>query len=201
MFSASIARKRNSVTVWALPRSTLVRVGIACVRSSIYVAHPTSDSQFSAVLPLSSHRYKLSFFNRHNNEPQITRQRPGFATVAMGRLVIYERLPRCIRRHEMAIYSQRNGEVPHQKLTVVLKTVPMAMLSTCRQINSEASAIMQGIARRLILLQPPQLIFEAQDHFNETFLFWILDAISEQAHRRVLGSIRHTLDRTGDGRF
>jgi hypothetical protein len=46
-----------SVTVWALPRSTLVRVGIAHVRSSIYVAQPTSDSQFSAVLPLSSHRY------------------------------------------------------------------------------------------------------------------------------------------------
>jgi hypothetical protein len=39
------------VTVWALPKSTLVRVGIAHVRLSIYVAHPTSDSQFSAVLP------------------------------------------------------------------------------------------------------------------------------------------------------
>jgi hypothetical protein len=144
------------------------------------------------------------------------RQRPGFGTIAMGRsqapfrfldlpkevrLVIYERLPRCIRRHEMAIYSQRNGEVPHQKLTVLLKTVPIAILSTCRQINSEASAIMQGIARRLVLLQPPQLIFEAQDHFNETFLLWILDAISEQAHRRVLGGIRHTFDRTADGRF
>jgi hypothetical protein len=144
------------------------------------------------------------------------RQRPRFATVAMGRsqapfwfldlpkevrLVIYERLSRCIRRHEMAIYSQRNGEVPHQKLTVVLKIVPMAMLSTCRQINSEALAIVQGIARRLILLQPPHLIFEAQDHFNETFLFWILDAICEQAHRRVLGGIRHTLDRTRDGKF
>jgi hypothetical protein len=46
------------VTVWALPRSTLVQVGIAHVQSSIYVAQPTSDSQFSAVLPLSSHRYK-----------------------------------------------------------------------------------------------------------------------------------------------
>jgi hypothetical protein len=47
----------DSVTVWALPKSTLVRVGIAHVRSSIYVAHPTLDSQFSAVLLLSSHRY------------------------------------------------------------------------------------------------------------------------------------------------
>jgi hypothetical protein len=37
------------VTVWALPRSTLVRVGIAHVRSSIYVAQPTLDSQFSAI--------------------------------------------------------------------------------------------------------------------------------------------------------
>jgi hypothetical protein len=144
------------------------------------------------------------------------RQRPRFATVAMGRseahfrflnlpkevrLVSYERLPRCIRRHEMAIYSQRNGEVPYQKLTVVLKTVLMAMLSTCQQINSEASAIVQGIARRFILLQPPQLIFEAQDHFNEKFSLWILDAISEQAHRRVLSGIRHTLDRTGDSKF
>jgi hypothetical protein len=41
------------VTVWALPRPTLVRVGIAHVRSSIYVAQPTSGSQFSAVPPLS----------------------------------------------------------------------------------------------------------------------------------------------------
>ena len=63
------------------------------------------------------------------------------------------------------------------------------MLLTCRQINSEASAIVQGIARRFILLQPPRLIFEAQDRFNERFFFWILDAISEQAHRRVLGDI------------
>ena len=32
-----------------MPRSTLVRVGIAHVRSSIYVAQPTSNSQFSMV--------------------------------------------------------------------------------------------------------------------------------------------------------
>jgi hypothetical protein len=48
----------HDVTVWALPESTLVRVGIAHVRSSIYVAQPTSDSQFSSVFPLSSHRYR-----------------------------------------------------------------------------------------------------------------------------------------------
>jgi hypothetical protein len=41
------------VTVWALPRPTLVRVRIAHVRSSIYVAQPTLGSQFSAVSPLS----------------------------------------------------------------------------------------------------------------------------------------------------
>ena len=34
----------EAVTVWALPRSTLVRVGIADVRSSIYVAQPLSES-------------------------------------------------------------------------------------------------------------------------------------------------------------
>jgi hypothetical protein len=50
------------VMVWALLRSTLVRVGIAHVRSSIYVAQPTSDSQFSAVLLLSSHRYTRPCF-------------------------------------------------------------------------------------------------------------------------------------------
>jgi hypothetical protein len=38
------------VTVWAVPRFTLVRVEIAHVRSSIYVAQATSDSQSSAVL-------------------------------------------------------------------------------------------------------------------------------------------------------
>ena len=43
----------DDVTVWTLPKSTLVRVGIAHVRSSIYVAQPTSDSQFSAVLLLT----------------------------------------------------------------------------------------------------------------------------------------------------
>jgi hypothetical protein len=50
------------VTVWALPRSTLIRVGIAHVRSSIYVAHPTSDSQFSAVFPLFLYRYSFNCF-------------------------------------------------------------------------------------------------------------------------------------------
>jgi hypothetical protein len=142
-------------------------------------------------------------------------QRPESATAAMEhplapfrfldlpkelRLLIYERLPRCIRWHEMCIRSRFDGKVPHQKLTVILRTVPVAMLSTCRQINREASAIVQGIAKRFILLQPPRLIFEAHDHFNEMFLFWILDAISEQAHRRVVASIRHTLDCT-DSKF
>jgi hypothetical protein len=47
------ADENFNVTVWALPRPTLVRVGIAHVRSSIYVAQPTSGSQFSAVPPLS----------------------------------------------------------------------------------------------------------------------------------------------------
>jgi hypothetical protein len=117
------------------------------------------------------------------------------------RLIIYERLPRCIERHGMSIYSSRNKEIPHQKLTVILSTVSIAMLSACRQINSEASAVVQDIAKSFILLQAPRLIFEAQDHFNDRFLFWILDAISEQAYRRVLGGIRHTLGRTDGGKF
>lgn len=46
------------VTVWALPITALVQVRMAHVRSSIYVAHSTSDSQFSAV-PLLSHTVTL----------------------------------------------------------------------------------------------------------------------------------------------
>jgi nitrous oxidase accessory protein NosD len=51
MQAAACATARGKyVTVWALPKSTLVRVRIAYVRLSIYVAYTTLDSQFSAVL-------------------------------------------------------------------------------------------------------------------------------------------------------
>jgi hypothetical protein len=43
--------QRMNVTVWALPRSTLVRDGIAHVRSSIYVAQLASDSQIQRSPP------------------------------------------------------------------------------------------------------------------------------------------------------
>jgi hypothetical protein len=76
------------------------------------------------------------------------------------RLTIYERLPRRIQRHEMGIYSWRNKEIPHQRLTIILRTVSTAMLSACRQINSEASPVVHGIARRFILLQVSKHIDE-----------------------------------------
>lgn len=116
------------------------------------------------------------------------------------RLLIYERLPRCIQRQEMCIYAGFEKEQLHQILTVILRTMPMAILSSCRQMKAEASALIQDIARTFILAQPPRLIFEAHKHFNPYFHFWILNVISEQAHRRVLNGMRHTLDRTGNGK-
>lgn len=115
------------------------------------------------------------------------------------RLLIYERLPSFIRRQQMYIYS-RYEKQPNQTLTVILRTMPMAILSSYTQMKGKASALMQNIARDFIILQPPRLIFEAHEHFNPYFHFWIVDTISEQAYRRVLGGVRHTLGRTANGR-
>lgn len=63
-----------------MPRSTLVRVRIAHVRSSIYVAQPTSDSQFSAVLPLS-HRYRLEGRGTYKRFSSLAKVIPVFKTI------------------------------------------------------------------------------------------------------------------------
>jgi len=115
------------------------------------------------------------------------------------RLMVYERFPRSVSRQEVCIHLWFCKEQPHQRLYLIIRSIPMAILRLCRQVNNEATTIVQHLAKNFILLQPARIIYEAQDHFNESFLFWILDAISEQAHRRVREGIRYTVDNAAQG--
>lgn len=111
------------------------------------------------------------------------------------RLIIYDHLPRHIRRQEMCIRDDDNDGRPVQKLTVVLRTMSLSILSTCRQIQEEASPLVQRVARDFILLDPPRLIFEAQMYFNGLCFSgsWMPSASKLIVERSTIFAIRLTV--------
>lgn len=117
------------------------------------------------------------------------------------RIMVYEYLPRIVRHHELCIYSRDCKEQPRQKLTLVINSVPLAILAVCRQIKSEAETIAQRIAKDFISPRTPRVILEGQDHFTKPFLHWIFNAVSEQAHRRILESTHYEFDNATRGKW
>jgi hypothetical protein len=171
--------------------STTRAVCVYAGKMGLIFRHAKSRRRVHAPFPCSGSIHNHEHFVRHNLRAPRWQSKSTIASMESSqahfrfldlpkevRLNIYERLPRRIERHEMGIDYWRNKEIPHRKLTIILRTVSIAMLSACRQINSKASPVVHGIARRFMLFQPLRLIFEAQDHFNDGVLFRILNAIS-----------------------
>lgn len=71
------------------------------------------------------------------------------------RLMVYECIPIKVKLHELRGYStSKNYPSP---CGVIDRTVPVAILATCRQISEEAKSIMRAKMRDIIAL-PPRMI-------------------------------------------
>jgi hypothetical protein len=88
------------------------------------------------------------------------------------RLMIYEFLPRTIKHTHVVAAATLDNPEPQVELILVTKHVPTAILATCREVHTEANAIVQKIVRRFILDTPPKIIhaFASDDELKKIFL-------------------------------
>jgi hypothetical protein len=66
---------------------------------------------------------------------------------------VYENLPRTIKHHQT-----RHPDEPSHRVTLVLRSVPVAILATCKLVHDEARPIVSAIAKEFILETPPRII-------------------------------------------
>ncbi|KAF2681121.1 hypothetical protein K458DRAFT_86505 [Lentithecium fluviatile CBS 122367] len=69
------------------------------------------------------------------------------------RLMVYENLPRRIKHHQT-----RHPDEPSHRVTLILRSVPVAILATCKLVHDEARPIVTTIAKNFILDSPPRII-------------------------------------------
>jgi hypothetical protein len=100
------------------------------------------------------------------------------------RLIVYKRLPRCIRHQSIYLHPLCYKGGFHTQLTLVLRSIPMAILAVSQPVYHEALAVVHTITADVILRRSLKLIYEGQVDFNECFFRWVLDAISMEAQRR-----------------
>lgn len=91
------------------------------------------------------------------------------------RLVIYEHLPRSIKHHQT-----RHPDEPSHRMTVVLKSVPIAILSTCKLVFAEARPIVQAATDAFILQGPPRIIDGVSGRGQGRMLEAVLRAVVKQ---------------------
>ena len=76
------------------------------------------------------------------------------------RLMVYERLPIQIKRHDFnRLNNPRNPSAGSYSFAVVSNSIDLSILTTCRQVRTEASAIMHTKMDD-ILQTPPRLIID-----------------------------------------
>ena len=81
------------------------------------------------------------------------------------RLIVYERLPRQIKHHHVIDPSQSED-----RFVLITRCLPVAILSTCKFINSEATNIVRKIQNEFILSQCPHFIANRQLFFQTGFM-------------------------------
>jgi len=81
------------------------------------------------------------------------------------RLIVYERLPRHIKHHHIIDASQSED-----RFVLITRCLPVAILATCKFINSEATNIVRKIQNEFILSQCPQFIANRQLFFETGFM-------------------------------
>jgi hypothetical protein len=68
-------------------------------------------------------------------------------------VIVYENLPRNIKHHQT-----RHPDEPSHRVTLVLRSVPVAILATCWLVHDEAQSIVTNTAKSFILDSSPRII-------------------------------------------
>ncbi|CAI6339494.1 unnamed protein product [Periconia digitata] len=103
------------------------------------------------------------------------------------RLMVYERLPRKIKHHQV-----RHPDEPSRRVTFIVRSIPIAVLATCWKIHCEARAIVEALAKSFILDSPSRLL----DGISGRRQGRMLDAIVRGATKQYDSLEQHEL---GDG--
>jgi hypothetical protein len=91
------------------------------------------------------------------------------------RLLVYENLPRSIKHHQT-----RHPDEPSHRMSVILKSVPVAILSTCKLVYHEARPILQDTTNAFILDVPPRIIDGVSGRGEGRILDALVRAIMKQ---------------------
>jgi hypothetical protein len=67
--------------------------------------------------------------------------------------MVYENLPRSIKHHQT-----RHPDEPSHRVTFILRSLPVAVLATCKLVHDEARTIVTALAEDFILESPPRII-------------------------------------------
>jgi hypothetical protein len=88
------------------------------------------------------------------------------------RLMVYEFLPRTIKHAHVVPPATPDNPMSQVELILVTKHVPTAILATCREVYTQANAIVQNIVKRFITGSPPKIIdtVASDDELEKIFL-------------------------------
>jgi len=90
--------------------------------------------------------------------------------------MVYERLPRKIKHHQT-----RHPDEPSHRVTFILRSVPVALLATCRLVHDEAKPIVQDLTKKFILEAPPRIIDGVSGRGEGRMLDALIRAFVKQA--------------------
>ncbi|KAF2450741.1 hypothetical protein P171DRAFT_145502 [Karstenula rhodostoma CBS 690.94] len=93
------------------------------------------------------------------------------------RLLVYENLPRSIKRHQT-----RHPDEPSHRLIFIIKSVPVAILSTCKLVYREARPLLQASANAFTRDIPPRIIDGISGRGEGRMLDALVRAIMKQVH-------------------
>lgn len=91
------------------------------------------------------------------------------------RLLVYENLPRTIKHHQT-----RHPDEPSHRMSFILKSVPVAILSTCRTVHDEARPILQATLNAFVRDVPPRLIDGVSGRGEGRLLDAVIRAVMKQ---------------------
>ncbi|KAF2637327.1 hypothetical protein P280DRAFT_100121 [Massarina eburnea CBS 473.64] len=128
------------------------------------------------------------------------------------RLMVYERLPRKIKHHQV-----RHPDEPSHRVTFIVRSVPVAILATCWMVNFEASGIVESRKKNFILDCPSRLLDGVSGRREGRMLDAIVRAATKQydvlenaplgagpcltVAQLFEGRLRHTLESKRTSRF
>jgi reverse gyrase len=69
------------------------------------------------------------------------------------RFMVYERLPRTKTHHRITLFPDQ-----HPSCVLVVKSIPMSILATCRMIHDEDGPFVQKMARKFVYNTAPKVI-------------------------------------------